>query len=405
VHAINSGDTAWVLASAALVMFMTPGLAFFYGGLVRAKNVLGTIMQSFIALSLVTVLWVLVGYTLAFGPDKAGITGGLDFIGLRHVGATPSAYAPTVPATAYMVFQLMFAIITPALIAGAFAERMKFSGYLLFIGLWSILVYAPIAHWQWGGGFLGANGVGALDFAGGAVVHANAGAAALATALYLGKRRDHGSSDMHPHNVPFVILGAGILWFGWFGFNAGSALASGALASSAFVNTQLGAAAAVLGWIVPERIRTGKATTIGAATGAVAGLATITPAAGYVPPLGALVIGLAAGFVCFAAVGVKDRLGYDDSLDVVGVHMVGGVLGVLLTGAFASLAINAAGAAASLTQVGRQAVLAGVTVVYSFAATMAILKVTDIFVGLRVTAEHEDMGLDMTQHGEVGYRL
>jgi Amt family ammonium transporter len=405
VHAINSGDTAWVLASAALVMFMTPGLAFFYGGLVRAKNVLGTIMQSFIALSLVTVLWVLVGYTLAFGPDKAGITGGLDFIGLRHVGATPSAYAPTVPATAYMVFQLMFAIITPALIAGAFAERMKFSGYLLFIGLWSILVYAPIAHWQWGGGFLGANGVGAVDFAGGAVVHANAGAAALATALYLGKRRDHGSSDMHPHNVPFVILGAGILWFGWFGFNAGSALASGALASSAFVNTQLGAAAAVLGWIVPERIRTGKATTIGAATGAVAGLATITPAAGYVPPLGALVIGLAAGFVCFAAVGVKDRLGYDDSLDVVGVHMVGGVLGVLLTGAFASLAINAAGAAASLTQVGRQAVLAGVTVVYSFAATMAILKVTDIFVGLRVTAEHEDMGLDMTQHGEVGYRL
>jgi Amt family ammonium transporter len=405
VHAINSGDTAWVLASAALVMFMTPGLAFFYGGLVRAKNVLGTIMQSFIALSLVTILWVLVGYTLAFGPDKGGIIGGLDFIGLRHVGAAPSAYAPTVPATAYMVFQLMFAIVTPALIAGAFAERMKFSGYLVFIGLWSLLVYAPIAHWQWGGGFLGANGVGAVDFAGGAVVHANAGAAALATALYLGKRRGHGSTDMHPHNVPFVILGAGILWFGWFGFNAGSALASGALASSAFVNTQLGAAAAVLGWIIPERIRTGKATTIGAATGAVAGLATITPAAGYVPPLGALVIGLAAGFVCFVAVGVKDRLGYDDSLDVVGVHMVGGVLGVLLTGAFASLAINAAGAAASLTQVGRQAVLAGVTVVYSFVATIAILKVTDIVVGLRVTAEHEDIGLDMAQHGEVGYRL
>jgi Amt family ammonium transporter len=405
VHAINSGDTAWVLASAALVMFMTPGLAFFYGGLVRAKNVLGTIMQSFIALALVTVLWVLVGYTLAFGPDKAGIIGGLDFIGLRHVGAAPSAYAPTVPATAFMVFQLMFAIITPALIAGAFAERMKFSGYLLFIGLWSIFVYAPIAHWQWGGGFLGANGVGALDFAGGAVVHANAGAAALATALYLGKRRNHGSGDMSPHNVPFVILGAGILWFGWFGFNAGSALASGALASSAFVNTQLGAAAAVLAWIIPERVRTGKVTTIGAATGAVAGLATITPAAGYVQPLGALAIGLAAGFVCFQAVGVKDRLGYDDSLDVVGVHMVGGVLGVLLTGAFASLAINAAGAAASFAQVGRQAVLAGVTVVYSFAATIAILKVSDVAVGLRVTGEHEEMGLDVTQHGEVGYRL
>jgi Amt family ammonium transporter len=353
----------------------------------------------------VTVLWVLVGYTLAFGPAKGGLIGGLDFIGLRHVGAAPSPYAPTVPATAFMVFQLMFAIITPALIAGAFAERMRFSGYLVLIGLWSIFVYAPVTHWEWGGGFLGASGVGALDFAGGAVVHANAGAAALATAIYLGKRRGHGTDDMTPHNVPFVILGAGILWFGWFGFNAGSALASNALASSAFVNTQLGAAAALLGWIVPERIRTGRVTTIGAATGAVAGLATITPAAGYVPPLAALVIGLAAGFVCFQAVGLKGRLGYDDSLDVVGVHMVGGVLGVLLTGAFASLAINAAGAAASLAQVGKQAVLAAVTVGYSFAATMLILKITDLTVGVRVTDEHEDVGLDVSQHGEVGYRL
>ncbi len=402
---ISSGDTAWLLTSAALVMFMTPGLAFFYGGLVRSKNVVGTIMQSFIALGLVTVLWVLIGYTLAFGPDKGGLIGGLDFIGLRHVGAAPSPYAPTVPATAFMVFQLMFAIITPALIAGAFAERMRFSGYLMLIGLWSIFVYAPVTHWEWGGGFLGASGVGALDFAGGAVVHANAGAAALATAIYLGKRRGHGTDDMTPHNVPFVILGAGILWFGWFGFNAGSALASNALASSAFVNTQLGAAAALLGWIVPERIRTGRVTTIGAATGAVAGLATITPAAGYVPPLAALVIGLAAGFVCFQAVGLKSRVGYDDSLDVVGVHMVGGVLGVLLTGAFASLAINAAGAAASLAQVGKQAVLAAVTVGYSFAATMLILKITDLTVGVRVTDEHEDVGLDVSQHGEVGYRF
>ena len=402
---ISSGDTAWLLTSAALVMFMTPGLAFFYGGLVRSKNVVGTIMQSFIALGLVTVLWVLIGYTLAFGPDEGGLIGGLDFIGLRHVGAAPSPYAPTVPATAFMVFQLMFAIITPALIAGAFAERMRFSGYLMLIGLWSIFVYAPVTHWEWGGGFLGASGVGALDFAGGAVVHANAGAAALATAIYLGKRRGHGTDDMTPHNVPFVILGAGILWFGWFGFNAGSALASNALASSAFVNTQLGAAAALLGWIVPERIRTGRVTTIGAATGAVAGLATITPAAGYVPPLAALVIGLAAGFVCFQAVGLKGRLGYDDSLDVVGVHMVGGVLGVLLTGAFASLAINAAGAAASLAQVGKQAVLAAVTVGYSFAMTMLILKITDLTVGVRVTDEHEDVGLDVSQHGEVGYRL
>jgi Amt family ammonium transporter len=404
VH-VSSGDTAWLLVSAALVMFMTPGLAFFYGGLVRSKNVVGTIMQSFIALGSVTVLWALVGYSLAFGPDKAGLIGGLDFLGLGGVGAAPSAYAPTVPATSFMVFQMMFAVITPALIAGAFAERMRFSGYLMFIGLWSILVYAPVTHWVWGGGFLGAEGVGALDFAGGAVVHANAGAAALATAIYLGRRRGHGTDDMSPHNVPFVILGAGILWFGWFGFNAGSALTSGALASSAFVNTQLGAATALLGWIVLERMRTGRVTTIGAATGAVAGLATITPAAGYVQPMGAIAIGLAAGIVCYLAVGLKGRFGYDDSLDVVGVHMVGGILGVLLTGVFASLAINAAGAAGSLAQVGRQGVLAGVTVVFSFAVTMAILKVTDLTVGLRVSEEHEDVGLDASQHGEVGYRF
>jgi ammonium transporter, Amt family len=402
---VSSGDTAWLLVSAALVMFMTPGLAFFYGGLVRSKNVVGTIMQSFIALGLVTVLWALVGYSLAFGPDKAGLIGGLDFAGLSGVGAAPSAYAPTVPASAFMVFQMMFAVIPPALIAGAFAERMRFSGYLMFIGLWSLLVYAPVAHWEWGGGFLGASGVGALDFAGGAVVHANAGAAALATAIYLGRRRGHGSDDMSPHNVPFVILGAGILWFGWFGFNAGSALTSGALASSAFVNTQLGAAAALLGWIVLERTRTGRVTTIGAATGAVAGLATITPAAGYVQPMAALAIGVAAGIVCYLAVGLKGRFGYDDSLDVVGVHMVGGIIGVLLTGVFASLAVNASGAAASLAQLGKQGVLAGVTVVFSFVATLAILKVTDLTVGLRVSEEHEDVGLDASQHGEVGYRF
>jgi ammonium transporter, Amt family len=404
VPGIDTGDTAWVLVCSALVMFMTIGLAFFYGGLVRAKHVLGTIMQSFIALAVVTVLWVLVGYSLAFGPDKAGLIGGLDFIGLHNVGAAPSAYAPTIPATAYMVFQMMFAIITPALIAGAFAERMKFSGYLMLIALWSILVYAPVAHWEWGGGFLGASGVGALDFAGGAVVHANAGAAALATAVYIGRRRGFGTDDMSPHNVPFVVLGAGILWFGWFGFNAGSALGANAVAASAFVNTQLGAAAAVLAWIALERLLTGKVTTIGAATGAVAGLATITPAAGYVEPLAALAIGLAAGLVCFSAVSFKGRFGYDDSLDVVGVHMVGGVIGVLLTGAFASLAINASGASASLTQVGKQATLAGVTVGFSFIVTLAILKITDVTVGLRVTDEHEELGLDASQHGEVAYR-
>ncbi len=401
---IDTGDTAWMLASAALVMFMTPGLALFYGGLVRAKNVLGTIMQSFIALALVTVLWAIVGYSLAFGPDVGRVIGGLNFAGLHGVGASPSPYAPTVPATTYMVFQLMFAIITPALIAGAFAERMKFSGYLMFIGLWSIFVYAPVAHWEWGGGFLGTGGVHALDFAGGAVVHANAGAAALAAAIYLGRRRGSGTADLRPHNVPLVILGAGILWFGWFGFNAGSALASGALASSAFVNTQFGAAAAVFGWVIPERLRHGKVTTIGAATGAVAGLAAITPASGYVQPWAALVIGFAAGLVCYLAVSLKDRFGYDDSLDVVGVHMVGGMLGVVATGAFASLAINAAGAAASLTQVGRQAVLALVTVVFSFAMTMVLLKVTDVLVGLRVSEEDEDAGLDVSQHSEAGYR-
>lgn len=402
---VNSGDTAWLLVATALVMFMTPGLAFFYGGLVRSKNVVGTIMQSFIALGLVSILWATIGYTLAFGPDKAGLIGGLTFFGLHGVGAAPNAYAPTVPATTFMVYQMMFAIITPALIAGAFAERMKFSAYVMFIGLWSILVYAPVAHWEWGGGFLGPSGVGALDFAGGAVVHANAGAAALATAIYLGRRRGHGSDDMSPHNVPFVILGAGILWFGWFGFNAGSALTSGALASSAFVNTQLGAAAGIFGWIIPERMLTGRVSTVGAATGAVAGLATITPAAGFVEPLAAVAIGLTAGVLCFLAVSFKDRLGYDDSLDVVGVHMVGGVIGVVLTGVFASLVINPAGAAASLAQVGKQLVLAGVTVGFSFAATMLILKVTELTVGLRVSEEHEDVGLDASQHGEVGYRI
>jgi ammonium transporter, Amt family len=399
---VDSGDTAWLLASAALVMFMTPGLAFFYGGLVRAKNVVGTIMQSFVALGLVSVIWVLVGYTLAFGPDHARLIGGLDFIGLRHVGATPSPFAPTVPATTFMVFQLMFAVITPALIAGAFAERMRFSGYLMFIGLWSLVVYSPVAHWVWGGGFLGGAGLKAIDFAGGSVVHANAGAAALATAIYLGRRR--GTKGLVPHNVPFVVLGAGILWFGWFGFNAGSALGSGALASSAFVNTQLGAAAAMLVWLAVERRKLGKATTVGAATGAVAGLATITPAAGYVEPWAALVIGAAAGLICFLAVGVKGRYNYDDTLDVVGVHMVGGVLGVVLTGAFATLAINAAGAAASFAQVGRQALLALVTVVYSFVVTMLLLKVTDKTVGLTLTEEDEHAGLDLTQHGELGYR-
>jgi Amt family ammonium transporter len=400
---IDTGDTAWVLVSAALVMFMTPGLALFYGGLVRAKNVLGTVMQSLIALGVVTVLWVLVGYSLAFGSDHGLLTGGLEYVGLRGVGADPMALAPSVPASAFMVFQMMFAVITPALITGAFAERMRFGGYLLFLGLWSLLVYVPVAHWVWGGGFLGAAGVGALDFAGGTVVHVNAGAAALATALYLGRRRGFGTGALRPHNVPMVLLGAGILWFGWFGFNAGSALSAGGLASSAFVATHLGAAGGMLGWLVPERLRHERATTIGAATGAVAGLVAITPASGYVAPLPALVIGLAAGVVCFLAVELKGRLRLDDSLDVVGVHMVGGIVGALLTGVFASLAVNPAGAEGSLAQVARQAAAVGVTLCFSFLATMAILRLVDRTVGLRVSEDVEEEGLDRSIHGESAY--
>jgi len=403
VPKIDAGDTAWLLASAALVMFMTPGLALFYGGLVRAKNVLATVMQSFIALALVSILWMLVGYSLAFGPDVGRVIGSLKFAGLHGVGSTPMALAPTVPAEAFMVFQLMFAIITPALITGAFAERMKFSGYLLFIALWSLLVYSPVAHWVWGGGFLGAGQIGALDFAGGTVVHINAGAAALATAIYLGKRRGWRSDAFVPHNVPMVILGAGILWFGWFGFNAGSALSAGGLAAGAFVVTQLGAASAVFGWLIPEWIRHRKATTIGAASGAVAGLVAVTPASGFVGPWGALAIGFLAGLACYLAVNLKNLLGYDDSLDVVGVHLAGGIVGALLTGVFASLAVNAAGANGSLLQVGRQATAVAVTALYSFGLTLVLLKISDRLVGLRVTEDQEDTGLDLTQHREVAY--
>jgi ammonium transporter, Amt family len=398
---VDTGDTAWVLGSAALVMFMTPGLALFYGGLVRAKNVLGTIMQSFIALALVTVLWVLIGYTLAFGPDVAGVIGGLDFWGLRGVGADPSpVYATTVPHIGFSMYQLMFAIITPALITGAVAERMRFPAYVLFLALWSLLVYAPVAHWVFADGWLGLAGVGALDFAGGTVVHINAGAAALAALVFLGRRRGYGREAFVPHNVPMVITGAAILWFGWFGFNAGSALGANGLAASAFAVTHIAAAAAVLGWLVPEVIRHGKPTTVGAATGAVAGLVAITPAAGFVEPWAAVIIGLAAGAVCFAAVDAKSRIGYDDSLDVVGVHLVGGIVGALLTGVLATTAVNELSAGATI---GKQAVGVGVTLGFSFLATLAILKVIDVLVGVRVPEEDEVTGLDLSQHAEVGY--
>jgi ammonium transporter, Amt family len=403
MHQIDTGDTAWLLGSTALVMFMTPGLALFYGGLVRSKNVLGTIMQSFFALGLVSVLWVLIGYTLSFGHSVGGVIGGLGFLGFRGVGqAANPEYAATVPHLGFATYQMMFAVITPALITGAIAERMRFSAYVLFLGLWSILVYAPVAHWVFGYGWLGTwNGIGALDFAGGTVVHINAGVAALAAIIYMGKRRGFGKEAFVPHNVPMVITGAAILWFGWFGFNAGSALGANGLAASAFANTHLATAAAILGWLIPEAIRHRKPTTIGAATGAVAGLVAITPAAGFVEPWGAIVIGLAAGVICFLAVDLKSRIGYDDSLDVVGVHMVGGIVGALLTGLLASTAVNAF--EGGLAQLGKQAIAVGATLVFSFVVTLAILKLVDTLIGLRVSEDEEVTGLDLTQHSETGY--
>lgn len=406
---IDTGDTAWMLASTALVMFMTPGLALFYGGLVRTKNVLATIMQSFFALGLVSIVWFIAGYTIAFGPEGGKWIGSFDFLFLNGVGEEPFALAPTIPHTVYMAFQLMFAIITPALITGAVAERMRFRGYVLFLALWSLLVYSPLAHWVWGGGFLGLGegNVGALDFAGGTVVHINAGAAALAAIIYLGKRKGYGRDAMSPHNVPMVITGAAILWFGWFGFNAGSALTSGGLAGAAFVNTHMATAAAVLGWLAAEWIRNKVPTTVGAATGAVAGLVAITPAAGFVEIWAAVVIGLVAGVVCYAVVALKPKLRYDDSLDVVGVHMIGGIVGALLTGVFATTVINAAGADGlaygNAAQLGKQAVAVGVTLVYSFLATLIILKVTDVIFGIRVSEDQELTGLDLTQHSETAY--
>ena len=408
---ISGADTAWILVSSALVMFMTPGLALFYGGLVRSKNVLTTIMQSFVALGVISIIWAVVGYSLGFAEGNK-LFGYFDFFGLQNVGAGPAVIAGTelsIPGTTYMVFQLMFAVITPALISGAFAERMKFSGYVMFISLWSIFVYAPIAHWVWGGGWLGLGdgNVQALDFAGGTVVHINAGIAALACILYMGKRKGYGKEAMHPHNVPMVITGAAILWFGWFGFNAGSALAANGLASAAFVNTQLGAAGALVGWLIAEWGRNKVPTTVGAATGAVAGLVAITPAAGFVEPWAAIVIGLIAGALCYAVVALKPKLGYDDSLDVVGVHFVGGLVGALLTGVFATESIGGFDGLlyGNAAQLGRQAIAVVATIVYSFVVTMVILKVVDVTTGLRVEEEEELTGLDVSQHAESAYTL
>ena len=396
---VNAGDTAWMLVATALVFFMMPGLALFYGGLVGEKNVLATMAQSFVAIGVVSVLWIVIGYSLAFGSDHGGIIGGFQNFMLIGVGTKPTALAPDIPPLLFMAFQMMFAVITPALIAGAFVGRMRFRGYLLFITLWSLLVYAPFAHWVWGGGFLGPRGLHAVDFAGGSVVHELAGASALSVVLYIGKRRQ----PERPHNVPLVLLGAGILWFGWFGFNAGSAGSAGTVAVAALVNTQIGAAAGMLSWMAIEWTLRRKPTGIGIATGAVAGLAAITPASGYVPTWAALVIGGAAGLICYEAVQIKNRLRYDDALDVVGVHMVAGFIGVVLTGVFASLAVNAAGVSSGWLQLGRQSILAVVGLVYPFVVTFAILWLTDVTVGLRVGRDDEDAGLDVSEHGETGY--
>lgn len=404
---MNNGDIAFMLIASAMVMLMTPGLALFYGGMVRSKNILATIMQSFICLGIVSIIWVAFGYSLAFAPDFGGfgLIGNLDWVGLKGVALTAGPYSDTIPHLLFCAFQLMFAIITPALITGAIAERMKFSAFLFFTVFWVILVYLPVCHWVWGGGWLGARG--ALDFAGGTVIHINSGAAALVAALMLGKRKGWGKESFHPHNLPMTILGTGILWFGWFGFNAGSALAAGPVATLAFFTTQVATGAAALSWVTAETILQGKPTTLGAASGAVAGLVAITPAAGFVSPASAILIGLVAGTLCYLAVVAKSKLGYDDALDVVGVHGVGGLWGALATGLFASTAINPAGADGlffgnpSLLLVQAEGALA--TVVYSIAVTFVILKAIDLTIGLRVSAEDEQQGLDLSQHSEIGY--
>ena len=406
---INSGDTAFILISAALVMLMTiPGLALFYSGLVRKKNVLGTIMQSFILVGLITIQWVIIGYSLSFGPDRMGLIGGLEWFGLSGVGLDPNPdYAATIPHQAFMIYQAMFAIITPCLIAGAFAERMKFSAFVIFSLLWATIVYDPLAHWVWGvGGWM--RNMGALDFAGGTVVHISSGISALAAALVIGKRIGYRRDPMPPHNMTLVVIGAALLWFGWFGFNAGSALSAGGLATSAFVVTHIAAAAASITWTFVEWIRHGKPTILGAASGAVAGLVAITPAAGFVGPISAILIGISVGIVCFIAVVIlKNILGYDDSLDAFGVHGVGGTVGALATGLFASKAINPAGADGLFFgnpgQLWTQVIATVVTAVFSFVATLIILKVIDLVIGIRVQEEDEIMGLDLSQHNETGY--
>jgi Amt family ammonium transporter len=406
---LSAGDTGFVMLSSALVMLMTPGLGMFYGGMVREKNVLGTIMQSFIALGLISLQWVLFGYSLAFGADHWGVIGGFNFFGMAGVGQVANAdYAATIPHQAFMIYQSMFAVITPALISGALAERVKFSSFLVFMLLWSTLIYDPIAHWVWGvGGWL--RTLGALDFAGGTVVHIASGSAALVIALYLGPRRGYPKASIMPHNMTMVLTGTALLWFGWFGFNAGSALGANGLAVSAFMVTNISAAAGMISWCAVEWIVRKKPTALGAASGAVAGLVAITPASGFVGPMEAIIIGLLVSPICFSAILLKGKLGYDDSLDAFGVHGVGGTWGAIATGLFASLSVNAAGANGffygnpKLLLIQIIAVLA--TAAFSMVGTFILVKIVDAIFVMRVPDYEELVGLDLTQHGESGYHM
>ena len=429
---LNSGDTAWVLASAALVMLMTPGLAFFYGGMVRGKNVLNMLMMNFICLAVVTVLWTIYGYSWSFGDDAfGGLVGNGQFALLNHtignfvgvaVTGPPAVAWPgtdALPATAFVMFQLMFAVITPALISGAIADRVKFWSWTLFVAGWVTICYFPVAHWVFNfSGFTGPDAVGgwiannlkAEDFAGGTAVHINAGAAALALIFVLGKRKGWPKERMRPHNIPYVLLGASLLWFGWYGFNSGSALSASDLAGVAFTNTTIATATAILGWLLVEQVRDGKPTTLGAASGAVAGLVAITPACGYINPVGSIFLGLIAGAVCALAVGLKFRFGYDDALDVVGVHLVGGIAGTLLIGFFGDNSVNSAALGdnglfygGGLTQLGRQAIAAGSVLVYSFVCALVLGLIIKYTIGFRVTEEAEMIGIDETEHAETAY--
>ena len=410
---IDSGATAWVLVSAALVLFMTPGLAFFYGGMVRSKNILGMLMQNVFAMGLISILWATVGFSLAFG-GSGKYFGSFDFLFLKDVANIPALpgyvgnFALVIPPLAFVAYQMMFAVITPALITGATADRMKFSAYCILIGVWAIVVYPTVAHWVFSpNGWLFQKG--ALDFAGGAVVHINAGAAALAVVFVLGKRRGWPREAMPPHNLPFTVLGTGILWFGWFGFNAGSALAANGLAAQALINTQLAAASGMIAWLIIEKIKAGHATTLGAASGAVAGLVAITPCAGFVGGAAPILIGFITGIVCYLCLTLKTKFGFDDSLDVIAVHLVGGLLGSLLLGLFADKAINALGAdglffGGGASLLGKQALASAATFAFSFIVTYIVAKVLDGTIGIRVSPEHELMGLDQSQHAETAYQ-